>query len=136
MALEACIAATSFQAATHKQYNELITSLLDKQVKSSWIGHCFKNSIKSLDDADDIFSKVICYFSEPNTYKNYIDKCKSLQKGLKYFKTRSQADKYSLKVNKPLKIQGSGFIVEIPCSKTLRNIPQESFEIEVVSLVE
>ena len=90
MALKACIAATSFQAATHKQYNELITSLLDKQVKSSWIGHCFKNSIKSLDDADDIFSKVICYFSEPNTYKNYIDKCKSLQKGFKYFKTRSQ----------------------------------------------
>ena len=33
MALEACIAATSFQAATHKQYNELITALLDKQVK-------------------------------------------------------------------------------------------------------
>ena len=119
MALKACIAATNFQAATHKQYNELIASLLDKQVKSSWIGHCFKNSIKSLDDADDIFSKVICYFSEPNTYKNYIDKCKSLQKGFKYFKTRSQADKYSLKVNKPLKIQDSGFIVEIPCSKKL-----------------
>ena len=90
MALEACIAATSFQAATHKQYNELITSLLDKQVKSSWIGHCFKNSVKSLDDADDIFSKVICYFSEPNTYKNYIDKCKSLQRVLNILKLEAK----------------------------------------------
>ena len=29
MALEACIAATSFQAATHKQYNDLVGSCSD-----------------------------------------------------------------------------------------------------------
>ena len=119
MATKACIAATNFQAATQKQYNELIALLLEKQNKNSWLGHCFKNSVRSQDDANDIFSKVICYFTEPNTYKNYIDKCNSLLNGFKFFKTLSQAEKYSKRVNKPLKVSNGGFVVEIPCSKKL-----------------
>ena len=76
----AAASTNKLQAASLEQYRELVTEFHLKQ-RDSWIKHLLKRGVTEA-DAEDVFSSVVEYLLNSETYKKYLERCKSLGRRL------------------------------------------------------
>ena len=72
----AAASTNKLQAASLEQYRELVTEFHLKQ-RDSWIKHLLKRGVTEA-DAEDVFSSVVEYLLNSETYKKYLERCKSI----------------------------------------------------------